>query len=434
MRSCLRHALLASLLGLLSVSALAATTAAPATAAGIEQGSYLARIGDCISCHTRAGGAPFAGGRPLHTPFGVIYSANITPDDESGLGRWSEQDFARALREGVAPDGTHLYPAFPYTAYTKLNDADVHALYLYLRSLAAVRYRPPPNALRFPFGVRALLAGWKLVFLQDARFEPDRTRSAQWNRGAYLTQGLGHCGACHTPRNALGAERAALALSGGSYLDEIYDEVIEDQITPLDDVPVRAWSTANLTPARDGLAAWSIEDLVAYLETGHNSRAGAFGPMSEVVRNSTRYLTDADARAMAVYLKGLAPLPRAQALPPPAAMLRSGEVVYTTRCGDCHLASGLGVPAGGTTPHAKTAPPLAGNAALQAADPATLINVVLYGAHERTVDEHSWPKMSGFELSVGLDDEQIAALCSYVRWSWGNHAAACDPASVARQH
>lgn len=400
----------------------------------IEQGQYLARIGDCISCHTRTNGAPFAGGRPLHTPFGVIYSANITPDRETGIGRWTEEEFARALREGLAPDGTHLYPAFPYPAYTRIRDADVHALYLYVRSLAPVRYRPPQNALPLPFRSRALLAGWNLLFLKAARFEPDRTRSAEWNRGAYLTLGLGHCGACHSPRNALGAERETLALTGGAYLDEVVDEVIEDRITPLEDLTVRTWSTANLTPAADGLGAWSIEDTVAYLKTGHNARAGAFGPMSEVVTNSTRYLTATDARAIAVYLKSLTPVSRGPAARPGAAALAAGEVVYSTRCGDCHLASGLGVPRGGGSPNAKTAPPLVGNAALQASDPATLINVMLYGAHESTVDERSWPKMSGFELSVGLDDEQIAALCTYVRASWGNRGAPCDPGVVARQH
>jgi mono/diheme cytochrome c family protein len=400
----------------------------------IEQGQYLARIGDCVSCHTRRGGARFAGGRPLQTPFGVIYSANITPDRETGIGRWSEGEFARALREGLAADGTHLYPAFPYTAYTRVSDADLHALYLYLRSLESVRYRPPPSALLFPFRFRALLAGWKLLFFTAARFEPDRARSAEWNRGAYLTLGLGHCGACHTPRNLVGAEREALALTGGAYLDEIADEVIEDRITPLSDLPVRTWSTANLTPAADGLGAWSIEDTIAYLKTGHNRHAGAFGPMNEVVMNSTRFLRAADARAMAVYLKSLTPRGHARTGRPSAAALVSGEAVYNTRCGDCHLASGLGVPRGGKSPDAKTAPPLAGNAALQAYDPATLINVVLYGAHESTVDEHSWPKMSGFELSVGLDDEQIAALCTYVRSSWGNGAAPCDTGVVARQH
>jgi mono/diheme cytochrome c family protein len=433
MRSYLSHTVL---VGLLLVGRVQAATApsSDAAAAEIERGQYLARIGDCVSCHTRRGGAPFAGGRSLHTPFGIVYSANITPDGETGIGGWSEAEFVGALREGRAANGTHLYPAFPYTAYTRVSDADAQALYRYLRSVASVRYRPPLNAMSFPFGFRALLAGWKLLFLKPARFEPDRTRSAEWNRGAYLTLGLGHCGACHTPRNALGAEREALALSGATYLDEIVDEVIEDRITPLEDLTVRTWSTANLTPSTDGLGAWSIEDIVAYLKSGENARGGAFGPMSEVVMNSTRYLTAADARAMAVYLKSLAPQSHATTLPAPVAAVASGEIVYSTRCADCHLASGLGVPRGGATPNAKTAPPLAGNASLQALDPATFINVVLYGAHESTVDQHSWPKMSGFELSVGLDDEQIAALCTYVRSSWGNKGAPCNVADVARQH
>src|SRR5579859_2520062 len=187
----------------------------------VEQGRYLATAGDCISCHTRTNGAPFSGGRQLNTPFGVIYSTNITPDPKTGIGAWSEQQFERALREGIAADGTHLYPAFPYTAYTKVTDQDVRAIYAYLRTLKPVNYMPPENKLRFPFSIRALLTGWNMLFFKQGRYAPNASRSAEWNRGAYLTQGLGHCGACHTPRNSLGGERNSEALTGGDYLDEI---------------------------------------------------------------------------------------------------------------------------------------------------------------------------------------------------------------------
>lgn len=400
----------------------------------VERGRYLAAAGDCVSCHTRANGKPFSGGRPLNTPFGVIYSANITTDPQTGIGAWTEGQFERAMREGIAADGSHLYPAFPYTAYTKLTDEDVHAIYAYLRSLQPVTFTPPGNKMSFPFSVRSLLAGWNALFFEPGRYAPDASRSAEWNRGAYLTQGLGHCGACHTPRNFLGGERKAEALTGGDYLDEISDEVVSDKITPMDEITVRPWSAANLTPARGGLGAWSLDDIAAYLKTGHSVRAGAFGPMSEVVGNSTSRLTDQDVRAIAVYLKSLPPATQGEDPKPRADVLKAGEIAYTTRCADCHLPSGLGMPRGANADASKTAPPLAGSAALQAPSAATLINVVLYGAHESALAESSWPRMSGFELSVGLDDAQIAALCTYVRSSWGNHAGAVYPAAVGKQH
>src|SRR5580658_285843 len=399
-----------------------------------EQGRYLAAAGDCISCHTRPGGEPFAGGRPLHTPFGVIYSANITPDPKTGIGAWTERQFERALREGIAADGTHLYPALPYTEYTRVTDQDVHAIYSYIRTVKSVSYVPPKNKMPFPFSVRALLAGWNMIFLDEGRFAPDASHSAEWNRGAYLTQGLGHCGACHSPRNFLGAYAQGGALTGGDYLDEINDEVVDNRVTPLDESIVRTWSAPNLTQAPGGLGAWPLEAIATYLKTGHSARAGAFGPMSEVIGNSTSHLTDPDIHAIAVYLKSLAPAMRSVPPTPAAAALKAGEIVYTTRCADCHLPSGLGMPRAPNAEASKTAPPLAGSAALQAPNPATLINVILYGAHEAALTDGSWPKMSGFELSVGLDDEQIAALCTYVRSSWGNHAEAVDAAAVARQH
>lgn len=419
--------------GLLAASLFAAGAACPATPDPlVEQGRYLAAAGDCVACHTRPGGAAFAGGRALDTPFGVIYSANITPERDTGIGAWTEAEFARALREGMGRDGRHLYPAFPYTAYTRVSDADAKALYMYLRSLPSVRYTPPENRMRFPFGIRPLLAGWKALYLDATRYRADPKQSAEWNRGAYLVQGLGHCGACHSPRNVFGAERTDRALTGGTLLSEIDDEVVEGRITPMDERTVRPWSAPNLTSSRAGLAAWSLDDLIAYLRSGHSARAGAFGPMSEVIGNSTSKLSDGDLRAMAVYLKSLP----AAGEPPPrpdAARLLAGETVYTTRCADCHQPTGLGVPQKPGAPAGKTAPPLVGNAALQAPDPATLINVILYGAHEAKPSDQTWPLMSGFELSVGLDDEQIAVLCTYLRNTWGNAAGPVDAAAVSRQ-
>lgn len=405
----------------------------------VERGRYLALAGDCISCHTRQNGAPFSGGRALNTPFGVIYSANITPDTDTGIGGWSEQQFARALREGIGADGKYLYPAFPYTAYTKLTDSDVAALYTYVRSLRAVRFTPPQNDMPFLFKIRALMAPWNAMFFSEGRYVPDRSQSSEWNRGAYLTQGLGHCGSCHTPRNLMGGERGSRALSGGAYLDDINDEILGEKVIPMDERTVRAWSSANLTSARNGLGAWSLDQIAAYLKTGHNEHAGAFGPMIEVIANSTSQLSAPDIRAIAVYLKSLPPQTWETPTDLSDSRIKAGAAVYTARCGDCHQPTGLGTPPVANAPGAKAAPPLAGNAALQAPNPATLINVILYGAHGGVLAAKSkgtwpWPKMNGFELSVGLDDEQIAALCSYVRASWGNQAGFVSAADVAKQH
>jgi mono/diheme cytochrome c family protein len=212
------------------------------------------------------------------------------------------------------------------------------------------------------------------------------------------------------------------------------DEVVDNRITPMDERTVRLWASANLTPAPSGLGAWSLDAIALYLKTGHSARAAAFGPMSEVIGNSTSHLSDNDIHAIAVYLKSLFPATQSAPSKPSADARRAGEIVYTTRCADCHLPTGLGMPRAADADASKTAPPLAGNAALQSPNPATLINVVLYGAHEAVQSDGSWPKMSGFELSVGLDDEQIAALCTYVRSSWGNQAAAVSAADVAKQH
>jgi mono/diheme cytochrome c family protein len=412
----------------------AAAHADPAPSALVQLGAYLAAAGGCVSCHTRSVGEPFAGGVRLDTPFGVIYTANITPDVVTGIGAWTLEQFTRAMREGVAADGKQLYPAFPYTAYTKLRDADIGALYVYLRSLRPVHYRPPDDRMRFPFGMRPLVGGWKLLYLRSQRFVPDKLQTTEWNRGAYLIEGLGHCGACHTPRDALGGERVSQALAGGRYLDQIVDEVVDGAIVPLDERTVRPWSAPNLTSSPNGLGAWSLTDIVAYLKTGHSARAGAFGPMGQVIANSTSRLSDADVRAMAVYLKSLPPASQGRPVDAADTRFERGEVVYTTRCGDCHLPSGLGVPREPGADASKAAPPLAGSAALQSPDPATLINVVLYGAHAPASTGGAWPAMSGFELSVGLDDEQIAALCTYVRSSWGNRAGPVDAAAVAAQH
>jgi mono/diheme cytochrome c family protein len=410
-----------------------APTAAPGDAL-IEKGKYLATAGDCISCHTRPGGDEFAGGLPLKTPFGTIYTANITPDKDTGIGGWTEDQLKQAMRKGVADDGDHLYPAFPYTAYTKVTDDDIHAIYAYLKSLKPVNYNPPANEMSFPYSQRWLLGFWNQLFLTEGAYKPDASQSEEWNRGAYLVQGLGHCGACHTPRNQLGGERASQALTGGVYNDAIVDSVHENEIVKQDNM-VRPWSAVNLTASPQGLGAWSVEEIAAYLKTGHNARAGAYGPMAQVVSNSTSKLTDADTHAMAVYLKSLPPAAQDIDRTATPDQMQKGEIAFTVRCGDCHLPTGLGSPKTADADPTKVSPPLVGNAVVLAHDPATLINTILYGAHEDVLNDQAWPKMPGFELDFGLgmDDEQVAALATYVRNSWGNKGPAVDPKDVAKQ-
>jgi mono/diheme cytochrome c family protein len=300
-----------------------------------------------------------------------------------------------------------------------------------MRSLPPIRYEPPKNRMPFPFNIRETLYFWNLLFFEEGRYRYDSSKSADFNRGAYLVQALGHCGACHTPRNVLGGEIASRFLTGGEYVDQVADEVQDDKIVPIDG-EVRTWSTPNLTPAANGLGAWSREELVAYLRTGHNARAGALGPMIDVIFNSTRHLSDSDLFAIASYLKGIAPISTRISDSVRPEQIKAGELAYSARCTGCHLPSGLGIPQDSKSAE-KRAPPLAGNAIVQAADPASLINIILHGAHEVTTDAHSWPKMPGFYSEISLDDEQVAALCNFLRSSFGNTAGAVTAAQVARQ-
>lgn len=381
----------------------------------VAQGLYLAQAGNCISCHTRAGGEPFAGGVAFVTDFGTIYSTNITPDKTAGIGDWTEEQFFRAMREGIAADGTHLYPAFPYTDFAKVTDADLKAIWAYLKTLNPSSQQPPENEMGFPFNQRGLMAVWNALFFDGAPFTSTAGKSADWNRGAYLVEGLAHCGACHTPRNALGAEDDSRALSGGTYLDKVAGGAM------------RPWSAVNLTSADDGLKTWSVDDLASYLKTGHAKPAGTFGPMNEVIVNSLSKLTDEDVRAIAVYLKELPPIERAKPSGLSVADLREGDTQYTIHCGTCHLPTGLG-----SVPGSELGPPLVGSAVVQAEDPASLINVILYGAEiPQPPPEKSWTTMKPYGNLV--DDEQAAAIATYVRASWGNRGGKVTAADVAKQ-
>lgn len=381
----------------------------------MERGQYLATAGNCISCHTRTGGQPFAGGLAFATPFGTIFSTNITPDADTGIGRWSESDFTRTLREGLRPNGEHLYPAFPYTAFTKLSDADVASLYSYLRTLKPVKAPAKQNELRFPFNQRWALGIWNAMYFRNGRFVPDKGRSAEWNRGAYLVQGLGHCAACHSPRNFMGAESSSTSMSGGEYTDQVANR------------DLRLWSTPNLSSGTTGLKSWSIDDLAAYLKTGRNSYTDTFGPMNEVIINSTRHLSDTDVHAMAIYLKSLPPVVSGVAGTGGADNLQSGETVYNVNCGTCHLPTGLGSPDNETS-----GARLAGSPVVQAPNPASLINVILYGPQPPNPPlPKRWKHMEGF--ADRLTDEDVAALATFLRSAWGNAAGAVTAEQVAKQ-
>lgn len=380
----------------------------------VEKGKYLAQAGNCVSCHTRPGGEPFAGGLSFKTPFGVVYSTNITPDVETGIGNWSDGDLVRAMHEGVSAEGRNLYPVFPYPSYTKVSEEDVRAIYAYLKTTKPVSYTPPENELDFPYNQRWLMPLWNTLFFDEGRYEEDPELSAEANRGAYLVQGLGHCGSCHTPRNGFGALENDKALSGGSYLDAV------------EEGKVRPWSAVNLTPGPGGIEKWSSDDIAAYLKKGYNAHAATFGPMNEVILNSTQYLSEADAKAIGVYLKTLPPM---GATPIEYEMDEDtrfeGQIIYDTRCGTCHLPTGLGSEDTGT--------PLVGSTVVLSADPASLINSILYGAHaprELGIPEE-WASMKAFGNL--LDDEQIAILATFIRNSWGNKASPVTEEQVMQQ-
>jgi mono/diheme cytochrome c family protein len=382
----------------------------PATAS-IERGRSLATIGNCAACHTAPGKPALAGGLKFETPFGVVYSTNITPNVDHGIGAWTYAQFHDSMKHGVRPDGSHLYPVFPYTSFAKLSDEDVASLYLYFRTVEPVAQANRENGLAFPFSNRSLLHFWKRLYHSSDPFRPDGTKPEAWNRGAYLVEGAAHCGACHTPRNALGGLDESRALHGGVYVDQVATGAY------------RSWSAPDLTPGPHGLRNWNSKDIALYLTEGKNRHAIVHGPMKEVIE-STRHLTEADADAIAAYLTGVTPSAERLDLSMFRPGIRAGETVYTVHCGTCHLPDGKGDKVLGVS--------LAGNALVQAKDPSSLINVILYGpdlppppfSTERT-------KMKPF--GKRLSDEDIAALATYLRSSFGNNASAVSAAQVSRQ-
>lgn len=400
----------------LAVSLWALLPAAVRAETEVERGEYLVRAANCVSCHTAPGAAVFAGGVPFPTDFGTIYSTNITPDKATGIGAWTYEQFADAMRRGLRPDGQHLYPAFPYTNFTKIQDADLQALYAYFMSLRPVSAPAKPNELKFPYNRRELLGVWNALYFEEGRYQPDATKSSQWNRGAYLVEALAHCSACHSPRNFLGAEKSDALYTGGVLME------LEDERGAV----VRG--APNLAAAPHGLGAWSEEDIAAYLKLGINSRTRLMGTMNEVVLNSTRYLTEDDTRAMAAYFKSMGKPAAAAAGSPSKKVMDLGARQYDIHCGTCHLPTGLGSD--------DTAPPLAGSALAQAPDPSSLISLVINGprvpqeAPSEDWRKRPWQHMTPFAQK--LSDEQAAALLTYVRNSWGNSARAVEPKDIDR--
>ncbi|MDB5874400.1 MAG: alcohol dehydrogenase cytochrome c subunit precursor-like protein [Ramlibacter sp.] len=382
----------------------------PPTGEKVARGAYLARAGNCIACHTERGGTPFAGGRAIETPFGTVYSSNLTPDKATGIGEWSPAQFWRALHNGRSRDGRLLYPAFPYPNYTLVARADADAIYDYLRSLAPVQRANTAHSLRWPYSTQAALAVWRAMYFSPGGYEEDHARSAEWNRGAYLVRGLGHCGACHTARNALGASSDMMDLSGGL-------------------IPMQNWYAPSLASAAEaGVADWAPAQIVRLLQTGVAPRGTVLGPMAEVVLQSTQHLAPADLQAMAVFLKAL---PQGKSEPPPSAapamstrMAERGAKLYEQHCVQCHGDDGLGVPG--------AYPALAGNRAVTLPATANLVQVVLAGGFPPATAGN--PRPFGMPpYATVLSDADMAAVISHIRAAWGNKAPAVSELAVTRQ-
>jgi len=419
-----------------------ATAAIADPAQRVAYGAYLARVGDCAACHTARGGRSYAGGAAIPSPFGTFYGPNITPDPQTGIGAWSADDFWRALHHGKRPDGQLLYPAFPYTEYTHVTRADADALYAYLRSLPAVHQESRPHELDFPYDQRYLLAFWRALHfkpgaepdpgiaaasMSDAKTSavasgptapgsvapgpaaPAPASQASVVRGRYLVEGLGHCVACHAPRNALGATTGA-GLPGGEILGlgwygpSLHAGLAADGSSP-------------------GLAQWSAADIAALLRDGVSRHGSASGPMAEVVTGGTQYLSPSDALAIADYLKSLPAASVPKVPPPGSATLQRGEKIYGTYCVACHQSQGEGRPTAW--------PPLAGNLSVTAPSPLNAIRVVLQGgfapATAANPQPHGMPPFGQV-----LNDDDVAAVVSYIRNAWGNQAGGVTALQVKR--
>lgn len=372
---------------------------APGEPAEVARGRYLAVLGDCMACHTQAGGRPYAGGRRIATPFGGLLTANIT---SATMASWSDDQFYRAMHSGLDDQGRHLYPAFPYVYFTRMPRADTDALLAYLKTVPAAPGDVHTDILPFPFNIRAVMIVWNALYLKPGAFQPDPRQSAEWNRGAYLVEGPGHCGACHTPKSVLGGDLQSRRYQGG-VLDE--------------------WMASNLTGnPRFGLGAWSTDDVAQFLKTGRNARSAATGAMAEVVAFSTSQMTDADVRAIAVYLKSLPTTADDRLSAPDSGTMKAGEAIFIDQCSACHKMNGQASP--------QLFPPLPANANVQQSDPTTLARIILNGARTQPTDAKPTPvAMPAYGWK--LNDAEVAAVATYIRNSWGNRAPTVTAAQVA---
>jgi len=395
---------------------LAISVASAADVTHLERGRYLAQLGDCVACHTAGDGTPMAGGRALETPFGKLYSTNITPDKESGIGNYSFAQFERAMRKGVAADGHNLYPAMPYPSYARMTGDDMQALYAYLmQGLPAVKQANKPSDMTWPFNMRWGLAIWNWLFLDDTPYQPNTAKDEVWNRGAYLVQGLGHCGACHTPRGIAFQEKAMSDTGAkGEYF--LAGETVESW---------RALSLRNL---------WTVEDTALFLKTGQNRFATASGSMTEVISHSTQHFQDKDLSAVAIYLKSLPPGPYDKPIPAtaskPTVLTEVPQTLFTTRgglgyiqfCGDCHRADGGGVDT--------LFPTLSGNPTVISKDASTLVHIILTGGQTAATVTH--PRVLTMPAFARLDDRELAEILSFVRASWGDGAPPVEVNTVSK--
>ena len=371
----------------------------------IQRGKYLADIGDCGACHTLPGsGAMLAGGRPIETPFGTLLAPNITPDPETGIGAWIDDEFINSLTKGTGRNGAHLYPAMPYTYMTRITREDALAIRAYLNTIPAVHNPVQPNQLPFPFDVRAGLVAWDELNFRPGEFKPVAGKSPAWNRGAYVVEGLAHCGLCHTPKNAAGGDETSQRLKGYA---------------------LQGWFAPDITNNKwRGIGSWSVEDIVTYLKTGHNRFSAASGPMAEAIMDSTSKFTDDDLKAIATYLKDQ-PVENAadEVGDLDASAMKSGSAIYADQCSACHAADGSGVDG--------LFPMLKGSPLVQSVDPASVLHVLLRGARSAATDPApTAPAMPSFGWM--LNDDEVAAVATYVRNAWGNRAPPVDAAAVGK--
>lgn len=417
-RPALLLGLMGALLGLIfqTSPASADTTLPPPDAATIRQGEYLAHLGDCFACHTARGGKPLAGGVPMNTPFGILYSTNITPDRDTGIGGYSLAQFIRAMRDGVDRNGKNLFPAMPYPSYAKITDQDLYALYSYLMyGVRPIYQRNRESRIHWPFNIRLGLSVWKWLFLEDRPYRPDLSKSADWNRGAYIIQGLGHCGSCHTPRG-LGLQEKAMDESGPNGREYLSGATID------------SWYAPSLRNPR------SIKGIEAFLKTGRNGQNAAFGIMAEVDHFSTQKYTDSDLHAMDVYLKSLVrnsgsspggpqeTISPSQSHSAASLFTTAGGLGYVQFCASCHQLDGKGV--------ANLFPSLAENPSILSRNPLSVVHVILSGSRSAVTAEY--PKSFAMPNYGGLTDEELAQIVTFIRTAWGNHAPMVTPEQIGR--